>query len=900
MGIGGQVPLIFSSEQSQFIVGYKPRARSTVHFRDIEKSQIELPFAIQVNSGMGFELSELTHKTEDYDEFQRAIDAILQADPDDPIESTESVEEDVAISEADKSFLLLEDDSEDKTLGAKQSNETVFPEESKTLRLNKKRTVKISTSELWQAVLSTETESHPFVTVQGEVNRPKNTQEVNRPKNTQDELIVRYSSEFNVLDKFNKKDDIEAIQVIDGKDVRLGAVLLNKSGLDEVRLSKLSHKALALEENDVVYFRSRQDKASYQKRKNALERLLNREGVISNLIDYFDPESAIKDTVDYPVNVTDEDFSRYDRIDDHGNTISLNTQQREAFQQLLQNGPLSLLQGPPGTGKTEFIAAFVHYLVEKQNVKNILLVSQSHEAVNTAAERIRKHCSRLGTPLEVVRFSNREGAVSDGLKDVYSNAIVTEKRELFSAEITYRVQALSQALGLQPEYLADLVKAEFSLFKKVNQLISFVETPTDDEEDVSSIKKSIHQLEESIQQVLFESYDMEYLGKESLNSIKTKVLMQLDQAYAIQPNESQRAKALVKISVDMLEVLETDRVNYDEFLARSRQLVTGTCVGIGQWHIGIVENQYDWVIIDEAARSIASELAIAMQSAKRILLVGDHKQLPPLYSTPHKKALARKLGIASDDAESILKSDFAQAFESSYGQQAGAKLLTQYRMAKPIGNLVSNVFYDDELQNGERVIPDIYADVPEAMKSTVTWIDTSLMKNAYHQKPNRGSSIYNRCETDEIIALLSDISKETGFVDNLISIVKENEPAIGVICMYAEQKKLLLKKFKEQIWQDNFKSLIKIDTVDSYQGKENRIIIVSITRNIKNQSPGFLRSPNRINVAISRAMDKLVIVGATDMWKAQNDDLPLGKVFQYVKEREDQPDYQIIERKEGK
>ncbi|MDN3702104.1 AAA domain-containing protein [Vibrio artabrorum] len=153
---------------------------------------------------------------------------------------------------------------------------------------------------------------------------------------------------------------------------------------------------------------------------------MEHESVVSNLAQYFDPDCS-SPTVQYDKPVTSDDFARYDRTDEHNNKISLNQQQRKAFQQLLSNGPLSMLQGPPGTGKTEFIAAFVHHLIEKQNVKNILLVSQSHEAVNTAAERIRKHCSRLDTELDVVRFSNREGAVSTGLKDVYSNAIVAEK-----------------------------------------------------------------------------------------------------------------------------------------------------------------------------------------------------------------------------------------------------------------------------------------------------------------------------------------------------------------------------------------------------------------------------------------------------------------------------------------
>ncbi|MDT9046893.1 AAA domain-containing protein, partial [Escherichia coli] len=79
----------------------------------------------------------------------------------------------------------------------------------------------------------------------------------------------------------------------------------------------------------------------------------------------------------YGITLSDTDFARYDREDQHGNKISLNEQQRKAFNKLVNNGPLSLLQGPPGTGKTEFIAAFVHYLIEKQNTKRILLVSQS-------------------------------------------------------------------------------------------------------------------------------------------------------------------------------------------------------------------------------------------------------------------------------------------------------------------------------------------------------------------------------------------------------------------------------------------------------------------------------------------------------------------------------------------
>ena len=66
--------------------------------------------------------------------------------------------------------------------------------------------------------------------------------------------------------------------------------------------------------------------------------------------------------------------------------------------------------------------------------------------------------------------------------------------------------------------------------------------------------------------------------------------------------------------------------------------------------------------------TLSSELAIAMQSAKRILLVGDHKQLPPLYSPEHAKALGRKLGVSKNRIDANLKSDFERLFNSPYGK----------------------------------------------------------------------------------------------------------------------------------------------------------------------------------------------------------------------------------------
>jgi uncharacterized FlgJ-related protein len=104
------------------------------------------------------------------------------------------------------------------------------------------------------------------------------------------------------------------------------------------------------------------------------------------------------------------------------------------------------------------------------------MVSQSHEAVNTAAERIRKHAQRLDTPLEIVRFSNRENAVSTNLKDVYSDSIISTHRNLFLTEMEERVLSLSQSIGVDKKYLACALFLKVNLFGHLSRMLVSAES----------------------------------------------------------------------------------------------------------------------------------------------------------------------------------------------------------------------------------------------------------------------------------------------------------------------------------------------------------------------------------------------------------------------------------------
>ena len=848
IGLGGVLKAFYSVENKQFTHALVPINRAYISKRDRDNSVMSLTLGLNITYGAYSEMTTLNHSLKTNEQFIHTINQFITKH--------------------------ISKQTEEEHIETFEVSETEIVDAEIAVPVIEQRP---SIQKLWQAILETETEALPSITASEALQKTENGG-----------CYIPYDGEISPLDQFKRDEVVEAIgKSEDGeRTFKYGVVDIAKSQLNELHIKSKSWTNYAnnIQADTPIYLQSKQNKASYTRRKNALQRILDGESAVENLVHYFDEHCNLP-SEKYEIHVSDEEFERYDQPEKN---VSLNEAQRIAFQRLIANGPLSLLQGPPGTGKTEFIAAFVHYLFDVQKVRNILLVSQSHEAVNTAAERIRKHCQRLGTDLQLVRFSNREIADSEILEDVFSPNLVGQKRAQLNVNKISNICQLGRSMSLPERYLRERAELAFDIGIQIRRYQKIVNSSKNEniDEDEKRLRKK---LEKSIKE---QAQAMGLRELVEIDEILPKFISELNHKHNIQQFENIQAGKLIDLTQDMLEALSNERTNYDEFLARSRQLVIGTCVGIGQRHIGIADNLYDWVIVDEAARSISSELAIAMQSGTRILLVGDHKQLPPLYSDEHKNALARRLGISKrgEELDQALGSDFERVFLSEYGKQTCATLKTQYRMAPAIGSLVSACFYENVLENGktDNDVPNIYFRLPEEIKSCVTWLDTTSLPNTYHEQGKSGS-LSNRAEADVIIRILQDLANDETFMNSepVQKCLEKNEQAIGVICMYSEQKKLIRKKFNERSWNDEFRGLVKIDSVDSYQGKENRVIILSLTRHDKVCSTGFLHLPNRINVALSRAMDKLIIVGAKTMWEhPKNSKTPLAKVLRFIQEQE--------------
>ena len=546
IGLGGVLKAFYSVEDKQFTHALAPINRDYISKRDRDNSVMSLTLGLNITYGSYSEMTTLNHSLKTNEQFIHTINQFITKHISKQPEE-EHIEE----------FEVLETEIVDAEIAV-----PVIEQRS-------------SIQKLWQAILDTETEALPSITASEALQKTENG-----------ESYISYDGEINPVDQFKRDEIVEAVgKSEDGeKTFKYGVVDIAKSQLNELHIKSksLTNYANNIQADTPVYLQSKQNKASYTRRKNALQRILDGESAVKNLVHYFD-EHCVLPSEKYDIHISNEEFKRYDQPEKN---VSLNEAQRIAFQRLIANGPLSLLQGPPGTGKTEFIAAFVHYLFDVQKVRNILLVSQSHEAVNTAAERIRKHCQRLGTDLQLVRFSNREIADSEILEDVFSPNLVGQKRAQLNVNKISNICQLGRSMGLPEDYLRERAELTFDIGVQIRRYQKIVKSSKGEtvDEDEKRLRKK---LEKSIKE---QAQAMGLRELVEIDEILPKFISELDCKHNIQPIENIQAGKLIDLTQDMLEALSNERTNYDEFLARSRQLVIGTCVGIGQRHIGIADN----------------------------------------------------------------------------------------------------------------------------------------------------------------------------------------------------------------------------------------------------------------------------------------------------------------------
>jgi len=254
----------------------------------------------------------------------------------------------------------------------------------------------------------------------------------------------------------------------------------------------------------------------------------------------------------------------------------------------------------------------------------------------------------------------------------------------------------------------------------------------------------------------------------------------------------------------------------------------------------ITDMNFDVVILDEANKARVDEALPALRLGAALALVGDHKQLPPVEDD----AL---YGIVESDPqleELVNRSMFEQAWEGGLPESARCLLTIQHRMHPDIARYVSAASYEGLLEDAPEV--QAYPFVTrKPFPVALHFVDTEGMRGV-RERRGPGGALRNEAEVRvaaQVVRLLDERCPR--------------ELSMAVIAMYAEQ----VERLRQALGRRKFKRPVKIDTVDSFEGREEDLVVISLVRSNERGRIGFLRVPNRLNVAISRAKRLVACIG---------------------------------------
>lgn len=247
--------------------------------------------------------------------------------------------------------------------------------------------------------------------------------------------------------------------------------------------------------------------------------------------------------------------------------------------------------------------------------------------------------------------------------------------------------------------------------------------------------------------------------------------------------------------------------------------------------------KFGTLFIDEAAQALEAACWIALRRATRVVLAGDHCQLPPTV----KSIAALKGGLGTTLMERIVERK----------PEVVTLLTVQYRMNEEIMRFPNEWFYQGRITSAPQIK---YRGILD-LDCPMTWIDTSALEGKEEFVGENFGRI-NRQEAELTVATLTSYFNKIGkqrLLDESID--------VGVISPYRAQVQYLRRLIKKDEFFKPYRHLITVNTVDGFQGQERDVIVISLVRANDEGQIGFLRDLRRMNVAITRARMKLIILG---------------------------------------
>ena len=327
-------------------------------------------------------------------------------------------------------------------------------------------------------------------------------------------------------------------------------------------------------------------------------------------------------------------------------------------------------------------------------------------------------------------------------------------------------------------------------------------------------------------------------------------------------NNRKRGSVSYHQKMDRLKSRATElEIRIHTSLFGEARVVASTLVGAGS---RVMEGQkFTTLFIDEAAQALEAACWIAIRRASRVILAGDHCQLPPTV----KSIAALRGGLGKTLMERIVENK----------PEVVTLLKVQYRMNEEIMRFSSDWFYGGQVEAAPQIKyrgildydnPMVWIDTSDdtmtaasgstASEGNQTSVPSGEGKEASFHEQFVGSSFgrINKGEAELTLKTLKDYFTKIGRQR-----VLDEQIDVGIISPYRAQVQYLRSLIKKREFFKPYRSLVSVNTVDGFQGQERDVILISLVRSNEEGQIGFLRDLRRMNVAITRARMKLIILG---------------------------------------
>lgn len=590
------------------------------------------------------------------------------------------------------------------------------------------------------------------------------------------------------------------------------------------------------------------------------------------------------------------EFKEFDKT----SVLKLNDSQKKAVLKGVEARDLCMLQGPPGTGKTTVIAELIWQHIRKDQNTRLLLTSETNLAVDNALEKLMNEkaanpaMSGYLTLIKPLRFGKPDKFEEEGkrysieriekwidntatVEDDYESEVLNEEAILQDEDDTVVVDVNDNIVQHWMRRIADRSKAGDPRYAEV--LKDWTMGLAMPDKDTKVLFRDLYYSHVNVVGSTCSStgspgFLLEYLR--TFKGLRSEDFRSVKSALYHWKNGSLNDRA----TINLAEVFSVDD---DLSLDDMRKAIKDACT-----------INFDTVIMDEASKATPPELLMPLCFGHKSIVIGDHRQLPPMLNEKSFKEALQDLHSKRADAlaEEIDRDfvDTSQFKRMILNKQVSPTIKStfneQYRMHPAINDVISQ-FYENDESGGLHcgLDPDLVdsPDLGDPQSRYHGFFQPGFISPDVHTiwvnvdapEESDGTSKINIQEISAINKVLEKLSTAEGFKeymahwDTLKEEYKRNEEKeIGVISFYGRQVGRIKKNVRPRARQMGLRT--KINTVDKFQGMERNIVIVSTVRSdtavhgtgtIENKSAGFADSPERLNVALSRARRLLIVVG---------------------------------------